>query len=112
MSEIKAEWILSLAGRHASRRAEAAAEIYRLGTRRAGLAVHAWWQNAEMVRLCGENPVATVGLAVEPATFARIREANDCPRLAEVPPEQDASEFELHFPGGIAVDVLTSREPQ
>src|SRR4030095_3472325 len=61
--------------------------------------------------LCGVDPVATVGLAVLPLTFAGIREANDWPRLAQVPPEQDASEFELQFPGGVALDVLTTREP-
>jgi len=32
------------------------------------------------------------------------------PHLAQVPTEQDASEFELHFPGGITLDVLTTRE--
>ena len=112
MSQIKAEWIAGLASRNAEERAKAAAEIYRLGSQRAGLAVQAWWQNAEMARLCGTMPVATVGLAVQPPTFASIREANDWPRLAEVPPEQDASEFELHFPGGVALDVLTTRDPE
>jgi hypothetical protein len=111
MSEIKLDWIEDLASRNADERARAAAEICRVGSRRADLAVAAWWQNAEMARLCGTNPLATVGLAVQPLTFARIREANDWPRLAEVPPEQDASEFELHFPG-VALDVLTTREPE
>src|SRR5207249_8007354 len=44
-------------------------------------------------------------------SFAKIRKANGWPRLAEVPPEQDASEFELHFAGGLALDILTTREP-
>jgi len=66
--------------------------------------------------LCGGTPVVTVGVAVQPATFEKIREANGTPRLAEVPTEQDAQEFELHFPlqggaGGVALDVLTTREP-
>jgi hypothetical protein len=51
-----------------------------------------------------------VGLAVHPETFAHIREANSMPRLADVPPDQNAQEFELHFPEGIALDVLTTRE--
>src|SRR6266478_4597037 len=55
--------------------------------------------------------VVTLGLAVERATFGRIRVANGTPRLAEVPAEQDAEEFELHFPDGILLDVLTTREP-
>lgn len=56
-------------------------------------------------------PVATVGVAVEPATFARIRTATGSPRLADVPPEQDAVEFELDFPNGARLDILTSRDP-
>ena len=110
MSEIRLDWIEHLASRNADERALAAAEIYRVGSRRADLAVRPWWQNEEMAKLCGFSPLATVGLAVQPLTFARIREANDWPRLAEVPPEQQASEFELHFPG-VALDVLTTREP-
>ena len=53
----------------------------------------------------------TVGLAVSRETFTKIRAANGLPRLAEVPPDQDAEEFELHFPDGVALDVLTSRAP-
>jgi hypothetical protein len=110
MSGIKPEWIEGLASRDADERAKAAAEIYRAGSQRAGSAVKTWWQNEELARLCGTNPAATVGLAVQPLTFAKIREANDFPRLAQVPPEQDASEFELHFPGGVALDMLTTRD--
>ena len=112
MNEIKPEWIEGLASRDVQKRAKAAAEIYRAGEGRAGAAVERWWRSAELARLCGETPMATVGLAVEPVTFAEIREANDWPRLAQVPREQDASEFELHFPGGIRLDVLTTREPE
>lgn len=111
MSQIKAEWIEGLASRRAEERAKAAAKVHALGRDRAAMATAAWWQNAEMAQLCGPSPAATVGLAVQPLTFAKIREANDFPRLAEVPPEQDTSEFELHFAGGIALDVLTTREP-
>lgn len=56
-------------------------------------------------------PLATVGVAVEAATFARIRAVNGSPRLADVPPEQDAVEFELDFPNGARLDILTSRDP-
>lgn len=61
--------------------------------------------------MLGGEPSITVGLAVTPDKFAKIREANGWPRLAEVPEEQDAVEFELHFEENIALDVLTSREP-
>ena len=57
------------------------------------------------------NPVITVGVAVPREAFNRIRIANGTPRLAEVPPDQDAEEFELDFPEGISLDVLTTREP-
>ena len=45
-------------------------------------------------------------------TFARIRAANGSPALADVPPDQDAEEFELHFADGVELDVLTSKDPR
>jgi hypothetical protein len=48
---------------------------------------------------------------VQRDTFGRIRIANGTPRLADVPPDQDAEEFELHFADGIMLDILTTREP-
>ena len=51
-----------------------------------------------------------VGLAVHPETFEKIRAANNSPVLAEVPPDQDAREFELHFDDSIELDILTSKE--
>jgi len=53
----------------------------------------------------------TVGIAVLPDTFAKIRVANGSPPLADVPPDQDALEFEFHFDGIIALDVLTTKAP-
>jgi len=93
-------------------RVAAATEIYRRGRSIADRAVYKWWDNPEFAGLLGKNPSVTVGLAVRRATFLRIRQANDTPRLAHVPPEQDAEEFELHFPDNISLDVLTSRDPQ
>jgi len=58
-----------------------------------------------------EKTVYVVGIAVRPETFARIRAANGWPRLADVPPDQDALEFELHLAGIHYFDVLTTREP-
>jgi hypothetical protein len=90
----------------------AATELYRAGRAPADRAVHGWWANSEFsALLLGPNPEVTVGVAVERATFARIREANGSPRLAEVPPDQDAEEFELHFADGISLDILTTKEP-
>ncbi len=58
----------------------------------------------------------TVGIAVTPSRFSRIRTVNGMPRLADVPPDQDAAEFELHFsfpdPGmAIRLDILTTKQP-
>jgi hypothetical protein len=53
----------------------------------------------------------TVGFAVFPETFSKIRAANGNPRLADVPPDQDAIEFELHFAGGAQIDILTTKAP-
>jgi hypothetical protein len=103
--------IAGLTSPDASVRIAAAAEIYRTGRRLADQAVFSWWRDAELSVLLGPEPVVTVGLAVERDTFAEIRAANDAPPLAQVPPDQDAEEFELHFPDGVSLDVLTTRAP-
>ncbi len=92
-------------------RVAAAKEIYCTGRIPADQATRAWRSDAEFSALLGGDPVVTVGLAVERATFARIREANGTPSLAQVPPDQNAEEFELHFPERVSLDVLTTREP-
>ena len=92
-------------------RSAAATEIYRRGRAPADRAVYAWWNNPEFAQLCGTNPAVTVGVAVRRATFTRIREANGLLPLAVVPPDQDAEEFELHFPNDVSLDVLTTRDP-
>jgi hypothetical protein len=103
--------IADLSSSDESKRLAAAAEIYRAGRIPADQVVHAWWTNDEFYSLLyGSKPSVTVGLAVERKTFQRIREANGLPQLADVPPDQDAEEFELHFPNGIALDVLTTKE--
>jgi len=97
----------------AEARVAAATEIHHLGRALADHAVFPWWSDKELSALLGAgNPFVTVGLAVLPERFEKIREASGLPRLADVPPDQDAQEFELHLPGGISLDVLTSREPQ
>ena len=112
MSSPLASAITGLASADPSERKAAADTIYRAGRTSADVAVSLWWKDAELAGLLlGPSPVVTVGLAVERATFGRIRVANGTPRLAEVPAEQDAEEFELHFPDGVLLDVLTTREP-
>jgi len=104
--------IIDLAAAEKSARVAGASEIYRRGRIPADRAVLAWWENSELAPLLlGAKPIVTVGVAVRSETFAKIRAANGQPALADVPPEQDAEEFELHFGNGVELDVLTSKEP-
>jgi hypothetical protein len=112
MRSLREEWIVALSSPEDSARAAAAKQIYTAGRSLADHAIQRWRQNDEFARLLGKDLEMTVGLAVRPETFAKIREANDWPQLAEVPPEQDASEFTLRFAWGATLDVLTSRDPK
>src|ERR1700676_1656750 len=104
--------IRNLSAADESTRVAAAAEIYRQGRSPADRAVFDWWKDAELSELLlSPKPIVTVGVAVRRETFARIRAANGQPQLADVPQEQDAEEFELHFADAVELDVLTSREP-
>ncbi len=112
MSSPLAQFIADLSSADASRRLAAANEIYRLGRAAAGSAISDWWAENELAALLlGPNPAITVGLAVQRDTFGRIRIANGTPRLADVPPDQDAEEFEIQFTEGFSLDILTTREP-
>ena len=112
MSSPLAAAIAGLASAVPSVRQAAAEEVYRLGRATAGIAVSAWWADEELSALLqGPQPTITAGVAVQRETFNRIRIANGTPRLADVPPDQDAEEFELHFPPDILLDILTTREP-
>ena len=112
MSSPLAQSIADLSSVDESKRLAAASDIYRLGRAIAGSAVSEWWADGELSALLhGPNPAITVGIAVQRDTFGHIRVANGTPRLADVPPDQDAEEFELDFVGGISLDILTTREP-
>jgi hypothetical protein len=112
MSSALGNAITNLSSAESSVRLAAAEEVYRLGRATGGSAVSAWWGESELsALLLGPNPVITVGLAVQRDTFGRIRVANETPRLAQVPADQDAEEFELHFGKEVSLDVLTTREP-
>jgi hypothetical protein len=93
-------------------RTAAAKEIYDLGHAAALRATEKWWGDEELGRLLlGTAREVTVGLAVGREKFAKVRAATGIARLAEVPSDQDAEEFELHFGEGLALDILTSRAP-
>jgi hypothetical protein len=97
-------------------REKAATEIFQQGVDAAGAATEKWLADAELSGLFvmseSNSPETTVGLAVERENFSRIRIANGSPRLADVPPDQDTEEFELHFERGVRLDLLTTKEPR
>jgi methylmalonyl-CoA/ethylmalonyl-CoA epimerase len=104
--------IADLASSDPGKRSAAATKIYRAGCALADPVLRAWSADVELGSILGApNLEVTAGVAVSPGTFSKIHSANGSPRLAEVPPEQDAQEFELHFAGGVSLDVLTTREP-
>ena len=112
MSTPIAKSITDLTSADESQRIAAAGELYQLGRASAGSAVSGWWTESELSGLLlAPNPAITVGVAVQRDTFVKIRAANGSPRLAEVPSDQDAEEYELHFPDGVSLDILTSRAP-
>jgi hypothetical protein len=93
-------------------RERSAAAIYAAGRKLALAGAEKWQSDEELASLLlGSQTEVTVGVAVERETFAKIRTANGVSRMAEVPSDQDAEEFELHFAEGVALDVLTSRAP-
>lgn len=110
-SELK-EMIEGLWSTDSKERASSAARIRLTCIPAACAAIMKWLEDEEFNRLVGgAERKTTVGVAVSRETFARIRAANGMPRLAEVPSDQDAEEFELYFDGGNSLDILTSRAP-
>jgi hypothetical protein len=109
-----------LGANSASTRLRAAGEIYTYGCSLARQATKAWFGDADIAKcfapigspssLSSGLPEATVGIAVSPARFEWLRAANGSPRLADVPPDIDAQEFELYFAPGASLDVLTARD--
>lgn len=95
-------------------RQNSAADLFRRGRELARAATTNWLAEPEfatnMIFDASQFPVTTVGIAVTPETFERIHAANGSPRLAEVPPDQDAKEFELHVAQGVQLDILTTCE--
>ena len=100
----------------AAKRALAAAVLFEHGSRAIRAVTQGWLAHAPLANLLERDPSTgtlklTVGVAVAPETFEHIRARNGSPRLAQVPPDQDAREFELAFPGGARLDILTTRDP-
>ncbi|MHB8485669.1 MAG: VOC family protein [Candidatus Acidiferrales bacterium] len=104
-----ADLVRSLTSPEDGMRNSAAKELYRRGQELAEEAISTWRQNSEIGALISVH--ATVGIAVTPQRFAAIRSALGNPHLADVPPEQDAQEFEWSVGEGMQLDILTTREP-
>ncbi len=111
MTEKIAAAITKLWSTTSSVRQAGATEIFQDAREAAEKAIASWLSDPELARLLGApTPVMTVGIAVGQETFLKIRSINGEPRLARVPPDQDAQEFELHFPGKVMLDILTTRD--
>jgi hypothetical protein len=133
-----ARWIQHLAGSDFGQKSESGMKLYLAGVNLCMPLLSQWVADPEFRELtlpratqesstvgAGLRPAPTtsallphfppstiiVGIAVHPDTFQKIRAANNSPRLADVPPDQDAQEFELHLEDAIAFDILTTREP-
>jgi hypothetical protein len=107
--------IQDLGAAGAEERIRAATAIFTQGSSLALNSIKSWLSFSSLenlfIRGAAGAPQLTVGIAVNPATFDRIRMANGSPRLADVPPDQDAREFELEFPVGVKLDILTTAQP-
>lgn len=115
-------WIAQLTDSNPEDRAAAACNLRRAAFEHCFSGCNAWIRDLEFGQFLramtasipgkshSESLPFVAGIAVQPQNFERIRRANGSPRLADVPPDQDAMEFELHFPDG-GIDILTAREP-
>jgi hypothetical protein len=103
-----AQLIARLAERDSTTRESAAGDLYRIGCALGDAATASWRADQEFARLLAGLP--TVGVAVHPESFEAIRRAFGNPHLADVPPDQDAQEFEVVLRAA-RLDVLTTRAP-
>jgi hypothetical protein len=118
-----ARWIQDLAGSDERTKIESAMRLYLAGVGLCTPLLSQWVSDPEFreltlpTRPAGETHARSqpssivVGVAVQPETFQKIRAANNSPRLAQVPADQDALEFELHLNASLEFDILTTREP-
>jgi hypothetical protein len=118
-------WIHDLAGSDGKQKAESAIRLYLAGVNLCMPLLSQWVGDSEFRGLTlpeksnaaggastrGGPSTIVVGIAVHPETFKKIRSANNSPHLADVPPDQDAQEFELQLEDSIELDILTTRAP-
>ena len=122
------ELIGRLAHQDAAERALAASTLFGAGLSRMLNSLRRWEEDGDFRPLIVRessghsilgNPDAarlTVGVAVQPVNFEKIRAANGSAALAAAPADQDVLEFELEFSGGdlphIHLDILTTNAPE
>ena len=104
-----AKLVECLTSQNGTMRDSAARELFRRGHELAEEAISAWRRDSQVGGLISGH--ATVGIAVTPEHFASIRSALGNPPLANVPPDQDAREFEWNLGDSVHLDILTTREP-
>jgi hypothetical protein len=107
--------IRALASTRREEREAAAAAVFRMACDQIEPFARAWTQDAEFAGLVGAPLLEiTAGVAVDAKDFNAIRAASSSPRLADVPPEQDALEFHLRVNVPPAVEarleILTTRD--
>jgi tellurite resistance protein TerC len=121
------EFIHRLEDRDPSQRVQVAQDLYSNGMGRTLNWLDVWTKDQDFRALIvwdqslqpdGEKfswPKLTIGIAVLPETFERIRVANGSPPLADALSDQDVIEFELEFAkSGLAyvrLDILTTNAP-
>jgi len=121
------ETIRRLADPDAKLRAQAAHDLFNNGTRRTLNWFNDWRKDEEFRALVVQeqlvfprgrkifSPKLTIGIAVSPETFEKIRAASGSPPLADAPADQDVLEFELEFKGRAMpparLDILTPKAP-
>src|ERR1700684_2433456 len=94
-------WILQLADPDPEKRSTSAMRLYMEGGNLCTPLLRQWLADSEFCELSPRSagaapgaadsapPSTVVGIAVEPETFQKIRQANNFPPLADVPPDQD-----------------------
>ncbi len=121
------EYIHRLGESDAGQRTQVAQDLYRSGLTRTLNWLGDWSKDDEFRSLIVHDsftdhfgkPLSqaklTVGIAVLPGTFEKIRAANGSPPLADAPADQDVIEFEVEFVQNFVspsrLDILTTKAP-
>jgi tellurite resistance protein TerC len=125
--DVTPEFIAHLGDNDPAERAWTGSRLFSAGLARVHDCLQVWEQDNELRELmAGANATSstsmvpsaarlTVGIAVLPGTFDKIRAAHGSPPLADAPTDQDVLEFELEFSDSgmsyVHLDILTTKAP-